>query len=164
MSKCQFCDNPATVHLTEMVKRKKRELHLCEACAQKHNLIPDAPNPQIDLKALLGLLVGAAPAEDAPPTCPDCGLAYPEFKAAGRLGCAHDYDAFRPLLEPLLERIHRRTEHAGKVPTAFRRQARAAELRSLTAKMASAARDENYEEAARLRDLIRQKEATDEPR
>ena len=164
MKKCQFCDNPATVHLTELVKRKKRELSLCEACAQKHNLIPDAPNPQIDLKALLGLLVGAEPTQEAPPACPDCGLTYPEFKAVGRLGCAHDYDAFRPLLAPLLERIHRRTEHKGKVPAAFREQARAAELRSLTVQMAAAARDENYEEAARLRDLIRQKEATDEPR
>ena len=164
MKKCQFCDNPATVHLTEMVKRKKRELRLCEACAQKHNLIPESPSPQIDLKALLGLLVGAAPAEDAPPTCPDCGLTYPEFKAVGRLGCAADYDAFRPLLEPLIARIHRGATHAGKVPAAFRRQARVAEMRSLTAQMAVAARAEKYEEAARLRDLIRQKEATDEPR
>ena len=161
MNKCQFCDNPATVEITEMVKRKKRVMYLCEACAQEHTLTSDSPSPQINLKALLELFAGAP---EAAPACPACGMTYPEFKAAGRLGCADDYDAFRPLLEPLLERIHRNTAHAGKVPSAFRKQALAAELLSLKADMAAAAKAENYEEAARLRDLIRQKEATDEPR
>jgi protein arginine kinase activator len=164
MNKCQFCDNPATVELTEMVKRKKRVMFLCEACAQKHNLTPDSPSPQINLKALLELFVGTPTETEPVPTCPACGMQYPEFKAAGRLGCAADYDAFRPQLEPLLERIHRNTAHAGKVPSAFRKQARAAEVVSLKADMAAAAKAEDYEEAARLRDLIRQKEATDEPR
>jgi protein arginine kinase activator len=162
--KCQYCDNEASVHLTDIVKRKKRELHLCEACAREKNLIPDAPGPQIDLKALLGLLVGAAPAADAPPTCPGCGTTYPEFKATGRLGCAGDYDAFRPLLEPLIERIHRGAAHAGKIPAAAKARRRAAELEALRTQMAAAVGAENYEEAARLRDTIRQKEATDEPR
>ena len=166
MNKCQFCDNPATVELTEMVKRKKRVMYLCEACAQKHNLTTDSPAPHINLKALLGLFIGASAGAEAaaPPKCPGCGLSYPEFKSVGRLGCPDDYDAFRELLEPLLERIHRGTTHAGKVPAAKRKQVRAAEVRALTVRMAAAAKAENYEEAARLRDLIRQKEATDEPR
>ena len=43
--KCQFCDSPAKVHLTKLVKgpkTKKLELHLCERCARQHNLLPDA--------------------------------------------------------------------------------------------------------------------------
>ena len=168
--KCQFCDNPATVHLTDIVNKRKREVHLCEGCARKHNLIPDQAVPQIDLKALLNLLVGplqqaqAAGAEAAALTCPACGLQYAEFRAEGRLGCPADYDAFRPVLEPLLERVHRSIRHAGKVPRNFRRQAREAELRELRKQMRAAATAERYEEAARLRDLIRQKEASDEPR
>ena len=167
--KCQFCDNPATVHLTDLVNKKKRELHLCEQCARKHNLIPDQAAPQIDLKALLNLLVGPfaqlqAAADPAALTCPTCGLQYAEFRSEGRLGCAADYDAFRAALEPLLERIHRSARHAGKAPRAFRRLAREAELRGLRKQMKAAAKAENYEEAARLRDLIRQKEASDEPR
>ena len=168
--KCQFCDNPATVHLTDIVNKKKREVHLCEACARKHNLIPDQAVPQIDLKALLNLLVGPfqlhhpAPLDPAALTCPACGLQYAEFRAEGRLGCAADYDDIRPALEPLLERVHRSLRHAGKAPRAFRRQAREAELRELKKQMQAAAASERYEEAARLRDLIRQKEASDEPR
>jgi protein arginine kinase activator len=168
--KCQFCDNPATVHLTDIVNKKRRELHLCEGCARQHNLIPDQPTPHVDLKALLGLLAG--PLQKVPPgtpdpaalTCPTCGLQYGEFRAEGRLGCPDDYDAFRPVLEPLIERIHRSLGHAGKVPRAVRRGRRDAELRTLRQGMAAAAAAEQYEEAARLRDLIRQKEASDEPR
>jgi len=173
--KCQFCDNLATVHLTKIVKgnKAKQEVHLCERCARKHNLIPDQATPHVDLKALLGLLLGPLqhsqpqplqPAEPLALTCPTCGLKYEQFRAEGRLGCPDDYIAFQATLEPLLERIHRAQVHTGKLPLAIRRGNREAELKDLRKKMKAAAKAENYEDAARLRDLIRQKEATDEPR
>ena len=164
--KCMFCDNPATVHLTDIVNKKKREAHLCERCARERNLLPDPPGPQIDLTALMNLLLtpfqqgqkaAVAPAE---PACPTCGLTYAAFKAEGRFGCVHDYDTFRPVLEPLLERVHRATEHAGKQPRAARR---AAEIEELKARLKSAVAVEDYEQAARLRDLIRQKESEGTP-
>lgn len=165
---CQFCEQPATVHLTDIVNKKRRELHLCERCARRHNLIPDQPTPTVDLKALLALLAEAAPAlppaDPAALTCPACGLQYGEFKATGRLGCPAEYDAFRPALEPLLARIHRADAHSGKAPKAVRAARRAGELNELRRRMAAAARAEDYEEAARLRDRIRQEEAADEPR
>lgn len=155
--KCQTCDNPATFHLTDVVQ--KRELHLCDRCARARKLIPEAPGPQIDLKALMGLLAHpfpllgpvpdppAAPAPD-PGACARCGMTVAEFKATGRLGCEHDYDALRGTLDPLLERIHRGREHTGKAPRAVR-------VRAWKAQMAAAVAAENYEEAARLRDRIR---------
>ena len=161
--KCQFCDNLATNHFTEIVKatKSKREMHLCEQCAREHDLIPDQPTPHVNVKALLGLFAG-------PPlpalTCPACGLQYGEFRAEGRLGCPEDYEAFRSALEPLIERIHRSVVHAGKMPQAVRRQAREAELGDLRERLTAAVAAERYEDAARLRDLVRQKEASDEPR
>jgi protein arginine kinase activator len=157
--KCQICDNPATVHLTEIVNKKKRALHLCERCARERNLIPEQPGPQLDLKALLNLLMhpfppGSQPAADqaaAPAindTCEVCGITLAEFKAEGRLGCPHDYESLRAALEPLLERIHRSTAHAGKAPRAIR-------VREWKKQMQAAVASEDYEEAARLRDLIR---------
>lgn len=156
--KCQICESPATVHLTDIVNKKKRELHLCEKCARERNLIPEQPGPQLDLKALLNLLMhpfphGAQPASDeiAQPVteaCEICGITLAEFKAEGRLGCPHDYESLRPALEPLLERIHRSTAHTGKAPRAVR-------LREWKVQMQAAVASEDYEEAARLRDLIR---------
>jgi len=167
---CQFCDTPATVHLTDIVNKAKRELHLCERCARKNDLIPDQPTPHVDLKALLGLLAGAGGAaagggaDPAALTCPGCGLQYGEFRAEGRLGCPADYDAFRPALEPLLERIHRAVAHAGKAPHAVRRERRAAERDDLRAALRAAVAAEKYEDAAALRDRLRRKDGSDEPR
>src|SRR5262249_8010562 len=111
------------------------------------------------LKALLGLMVSPLSAKpSAEVACPACGLTYPAFKAEGRFGCAHDYEAFREVIEPLLERVHRATAHRGKLPTAAGAAARAAEIEDLRARMKAAAAAEDYEEAARLRDLVRQKE------
>jgi protein arginine kinase activator len=87
-----------------------------------------------------------------------------EFKAEGRLGCPHDYTVFRDALLPLVERIHRAVRHQGKVPPSAPRHAAAqAELRDLRHCLRRAVEAEAYEEAARLRDTIKQKEAADEP-
>jgi protein arginine kinase activator len=156
--KCQICENPATVHLTDIVNKKKRELHLCARCARERNLIPEQPGPQIDLKALLNVLLhpfpqSGQPGEPVPAveTCEVCGITLAEFKAEGRLGCPHDYESLRPALEPLLERIHRSVTHTGKAPRAVR-------VREWQKQMRAAVAAEDYEEAARLRDLIRRAE------
>jgi protein arginine kinase activator len=160
--KCQYCSNPATVHLTNIVNKQKKSLHLCQACAEKQQLVAQQElNLPAILQTLLGQHLGPASDELARLTCPACGVKYMEFRAEGRLGCPHDYEVFRAGLVPLLQRIHRAERHVGKRPrrrpTAL--QAQIVELRS---KLRAAVAAEDYEEAARLRDLIRQKEATDE--
>ena len=155
--KCHYCGQPATVHLTDIVAKQKRELHLCEGCAKEHHLVPDGPSPQLNLQALVQLIMGMpASADPAGLTCPTCGLKYAAFRADGRLGCPDDYDAFRAALEPLLDRIHRGTRHHGKAPRAAGRRA---ELDNLRDQLQAAVATEKYEDAARLRDRIRQKEA-----
>lgn len=160
--KCMFCDQQATVHLTDIVNKKKREAHLCEQCARERHLLPEQPGQAIDLKALVNLMMAPSAVPfaqtspvSAPPSCPKCGLTYAAFKSEGRFGCAHDYEAFRSVLEPLLERVHRATNHAGKFPS----KARVAQLDGLREELKAAVALENYEQAARLRDLIRQIEA-----
>jgi protein arginine kinase activator len=82
-----------------------------------------------------------------------------EFKAGGRLGCPHDYEVFQEALLPLLERIHRSCRHVGKVaPHAQAHAVHQAELRDLRQQLRRAVEAENYEEAGRLRDRIREKE------
>lgn len=166
MNSCSVCGEPATVHLTDIVNRKKRQSHLCEACARERNLISDDPAPQLNLQPLLQLIMGQMgllePEKSAHPaglTCEECGLKYAQFKANGRLGCPHDYDAFRPTLEPLLDRIHRGLTHAGKVPAAVRKKSSSRGASELRRRLAEAVAAENYEDAARLRDAIRAKDA-----
>jgi protein arginine kinase activator len=163
--KCQSCSSPATVHLTEITKSgQKKEVHLCEACAEQQQLIKQQElNLPAILQTLIGQHVGPLTDELARLSCPACGIMYMEFRAEGRLGCPHDYEVFRVGLLPLLQRIHRATRHVGKAP---RRRpfpaALQAELLELRKQLRAAVESESYEEAARLRDRIRQKEATDE--
>lgn len=167
---CQFCGQPATVHLTDIVQKVKKESHLCEACARAKQVLPDAAGGQLNLQALVALVLGPPPAtphgqEPAALICPHCGLNYTEFRKHGRLGCPADYAAFRPALEPLLDKIHRATAHTGKSPRSGRdgrgddgAKANRSELADLRERLRAAVAAERYEEAAVLRDTIRQKE------
>ena len=161
---CQLCGEPATVHLTDIVNKKKRQMHLCEGCARKQNLITDDPTPQLNLQPVLQISMGQLsllPVDTGGLLCPTCGLKYAQFRATGRLGCGDDYDAFRPALEPLLERIHRGLKHAGKVPVAERARAARALVAGLKDDLAAAVATERYEDAARLRDRIKTLERTE---
>jgi protein arginine kinase activator len=165
--KCQVCGKPATIHLTDILQKKKREMHLCDACAREKNLIPDPPQ-ELNVPALVHLVVTQPPAGPRPATgdavCPECGTPYAHFKAQGRLGCPHDYEVFRPLLEPLVERIQNSAvRHIGKVPRRHLRRLRRARKVELEAQLQSAVTAERYEEAAQLRDAIRALGADHEP-
>src|SRR5207248_5893507 len=138
--------------------------HLCQSCANKQHLFKkqDLNLPAI-LHTILGQHVGPLTDELARLTCPVCGIKYMEFRAEGRLGCPNDYEVFRVGLEPLLQRIHRAGRHVGKTPRHGARTAvLQAEIVDLNRRLRQAIQEEAYEEAARLRDLLRQKEATDE--
>jgi protein arginine kinase activator len=162
--KCQFCSNPATVHLSDFVDAQKKELHLCAKCAEKHQLMQKQElNLPAIVKNLIGQHLGPHSDELARLTCPACGIKYMEFRAQGRLGCPHDYVVFRRGLAPLLQRIHRSERHAGKTPhRAVLPPEQQAERVELRRRLHNAIDREAYEEAAHLRDLLRQREATDE--
>jgi len=165
MNACKFCGQPATIHLTDILQKQKSETHLCEACAKAKQIIPDKPGAHFDLQGLVQLVMGGHDSPDAvapvAQACPACKLKYAEFRAEGRLGCARDYEVFAAPLLTLLERVHRATDHCGKIPVGQRRRMG---LRGLKAELDAAIAAERYEEAAELRDRIRQKEGADEPR
>ena len=161
--KCQRCDKPATVHLTNIENNKKREIHLCQECAEAQQLVQKQElNLPAILQALVGQHVGPLTDELSKLACPCCGIRYMEFRAQGRLGCPQDYNVFRAGLEPLLQRIHRAIRHTGKKPRRGLSLEAQAERADLRRRLRAAVEAEQYEEAARLRDLLRQKEATDE--
>lgn len=160
---CQRCQDHATVHLTETVNGRRRELHLCASCARKAGVLPEGTEAQpaelpLD-KVVQGLIlthVGEIVGELAGLTCPDCGLKFMEYRARGRLGCPNDYTVFTRGLLPLLHRAHGATRHVGKVA---RRQTAAADRLRLRSQLRDAVAREDYEEAARLRDQLRLKDA-----
>ncbi len=162
--KCQVCSKPATVHVTNLVNGQKQVTHLCQTCAEQQQLIKQEElNLPALLQALIGQHVGQWTDDLARLACPACGIKYMEFRNSGRLGCPNDYEVFRAGLTPLLERIHRADRHRGKSPRHRPLDpAHQAEIVELRRRLRAAVEAEAYEEAARLRDLLREREAADE--
>jgi len=158
---CQRCgQSQATVHLTDISETgEKRELHLCEECAQQQ----DGP---LELMGMLSTAFTPASAggttDPAGLRCEDCGLGYMEFRSRGRLGCPRCYEVFRASLEPLLEKIHGGTQHVGKAPdeSSAVDRSRERKLVELRRALQAAVREERYEDAARLRDELTRFEAS----
>lgn len=164
MNVCHYCGEPATIHLTDIVQLKKTTRHLCEECARSKQLISTAPEQPLNLQMIVQLLMEhhqRGHEEPTPYACPECGLKYAQFRSEGRLGCPEDYNHFHEALTSLLERLHRATEHRGKVPG---EQQIRNERMNYQERLRLAIASEQYEEAARIRDLLRQKDGTDEPR
>jgi protein arginine kinase activator len=151
--KCSHCNNPATVHLTQIVNNKIIKVDLCESCAQAKGVTDPEGFSLADLLSKAPL----SPESGQPQiTCPDCGLTTADFRRTGRLGCAACYQSFVPLLRPALEDMHAGTIHKGKVPeVALSRQTSVAELQGLENALQSAIDEEAYEDAAKYRDQIR---------
>ena len=154
---CEACGSKvATVHWTEMVNDTVKKMHLCEACAAAKGL--DVNNPAAFSEVLLGLGAQKEPAvKERDEACPLCHMRLSDFKKTSRLGCQACYETFAGELKPLLEAMHKGNQHVGKVPTKYLAASCAPQALAVLRKaLESAVVAEKYEEAARLRDQIRQ--------
>jgi protein arginine kinase activator len=155
---CQCGKKLATIHVTEIINGEKKEIHLCEDCAKKKQLIFPASSSVLDLgEVLSGIAQAAGEGENdelQKTVCPNCGMTFADFRSGGRFGCPNDYEAFRRGVDPLLERIHGTTEHRGKRPRTPMQAPQDARLIQLRADLRKAVADEAYERAARIRDQI----------
>ena len=89
--------------------------------------------------------------------CPACGFTQADFKKAGRLGCSACYETFAEPLGGLLKTMHKGTRHVGKVPESLRQSRDLSDrLKQLQTKLTKAIEAEDFEEAAVLRDEIKQ--------
>ena len=161
---CQICNkNDATIHLTEINDGARAEMHVCENCAQEQGI---AVKSQIPLNELLSSLLAVQPTDeelfgssdkDSQTSCPNCGFTLDKFRKDAVLGCPYDYEVFEKSLLRIIQKAHGgNTAHCGKVPSkasaGIKKQAK---LVTLKQKLQEAVRSEDYEQAAKLRDKIK---------
>ncbi|MFN0057465.1 MAG: UvrB/UvrC motif-containing protein [Planctomycetota bacterium] len=157
---CEVCrESIATVHLIEIVNNTKKDIHLCENCAQQKGVAIHSHVKNLSIPEFFGHLVeNPAPATGVSEelSCQMCGITFSEFRSGGKLGCPHDYQVFRRELSQLLEKIQSvSTQHRGRVPTRVTREmGRRQELDGLRDELKKAVSSEEYELAAELRDRI----------
>ncbi len=159
---CERChQNQATVKITQVVNGNKNDLRLCQDCAEHLGL----NNPFLAISVLLGgVIFGFLQKVSAPDfetetydlslTCERCGLSLREFKKTGLLGCSHCYQTFQKELVPILRRVHGRSYQFKRKPKPGVRVQRKPTFIRLEAELKRAVAEEDYEEAARLRDQI----------
>jgi len=158
---CEDCGkNPASVHFTKIINGKVNELHLCDECSKNHkefdldssfsihNFLTGLLDSSNDDKVKVDYIKGT--------TCDKCGMTYGKFRQMGKFGCSHCYDSFKEKLTPLFKRIHGNDTHMGKVPKRAGGVIRLKkEVEKLKVQLDSAVKSEEFEEAARVRDQIK---------
>lgn len=156
---CCICkEKNATVHLTQIAGEKMQKVDLCEECAKAKGV-----NDQTGF-SLADLLLGLGASQELEQTaggaevkCPQCGFTHADFKKSGRLGCPECYVTFSEGLGGLLKSMHKGTRHVGKVPECLRTKRDITEqLATLQKKLNKAIESESFEQAAQLRDEIKQ--------
>lgn len=158
MQCCVCKEKEATVHYTQIDGGKIQKLDLCEECAKVKGVNDPGGFALADL--LMGLGASQEMEQAAGGSelkCPRCGFTQADFKKAGRLGCPDCYKTFAEPLGGLLKTMHKGTRHVGKVPEALRQNREVPDrLNLLQKRLAKAVEAEDFEQAAILRDEIKQ--------
>ncbi|MDP8213018.1 MAG: UvrB/UvrC motif-containing protein [Candidatus Zapsychrus exili] len=161
---CDICNKKkASVHLTEIVDGQMAELHLCEGCSKEKSVQMEQQFGLADLLAgLADFGKHQATPEETPLVCSNCNLSYEDFRKFGRLGCSNCYQTFEVHLAPLLKKIHGSNKHLGKKPlkvvVTSQNEEECVNANSLKQLLSDAIEREDFEDAAMLRDKIRELE------
>lgn len=149
MQTCEQCGkNEANIHVTQISPAGTVSAHLCEECARARGIAVSVAEAQPE----------SAPAPAQPGStkkCARCGITYATFREKGRVGCADCYDAFSEEIDALLTEVHGSCVHHGKLYSRVGRLKQPAhDIRRLRTDLARAVSEEEFEEAARIRDTI----------
>ena len=176
---CEVChEKEATVRITRIHNGNSETHNLCQDCANRFG--QEDPEAQDLSKAIFKLLAGAlmkhigsqnqGSEEDERVkklSCPNCGKTYGEILEDGLLGCPDCYESFEPYIRPMILKMQGADTHTGKKAGSHRKKTAKIlnvaeeklspkeELSVLSDRLKIAVSEENYEEAARLRDEIK---------
>jgi protein arginine kinase activator len=161
--KCDFCEKKATVFLTQLVEGQMKKVCLCDTCAKERGVTDPTGFSLADL--LLGGLPGgpgtaAAGTAVAKPgngrKCVTCDFTLDDLKRVRRFGCSDCYATFAEEVSQMVRGMHKGIAHIGKVPEGLMaQQFRAQRIEELRSRLDQAIISESYEEAAGIRDEIR---------
>jgi protein arginine kinase activator len=154
---CDRCKiNEAKYRFRQIINGVVTEMWLCPACAEEGGDDLEIYGVGALLPSIFVLPLTIAKTKHR--VCPDCGTSIEEFKETAWLGCQTCYTEFKDILEPMIKRLHGSTTHVGKIPTKpnkLKSANKTQERARLVKLMERAIENEEFEEAATLRDTIR---------
>ena len=160
--KCEKCnEREATVLYKQTVNGVSTAAHLCAECAAKAQSEAGFSAHFPFGSDLFGNLFGISAPTIAPAgkKCEGCGATFADVRRAGKVCCAKCYETFAAELAPSIHSLYGKSVHIGRAPAkkaaARDKQNRLAKLKN---DLRAAIEAENFEEAAKLRDEIRNME------
>lgn len=155
---CSHCGmKNANFHYKYMTGGKYTELHLCRDCASKLGYLKD--NDSIfNLGSIFGdFLSIPKSAQFSVAKCPSCSTSFDTVRKSGFLGCDKCYETFADSIEAMLSKIQPSTVHKGKLSGADGKKIeRENTLKNLKEDLKRAIIEEKYEQAAVIRDKIKE--------
>lgn len=159
---CEKCgEHEATVRFVQIENNQKTEWHLCQSCAQGYTNFSTG----FDLQHLLSSMfqsekMGQQMTQSRPSKkCSTCGQTIFDVQKSGRLGCSDCYEVFHDELNPVLRRVHGSATHVGKIPARGYPKVRVTrQIEDLRRRLDECVRQEDYEQAAKFRDEVRELE------
>ncbi|MEG1705583.1 MAG: UvrB/UvrC motif-containing protein [Clostridia bacterium] len=163
--KCQNCNkNDANVKYYENINGKQKEVMLCSKCAEKFNLI--------DFPDMLSFFVSNHPKElyenDYLDTvCDKCSYTFDDYLNTGFFGCDNCYNAFSDRIDSLLSKMYGKNRHKLLQDYSNKKESNKTynkkdeevsnitDIKVLKDRLEKDIKNENYEEAAVIRDRIK---------
>ncbi len=157
---CEKCGkNMATTHIRSVVNGVVSEKNLCSSCAKAEGYNDLGHN---SLASMLASMFGEVSGTALPSAvkCPVCNSTFNDIAKTGRVGCAECYKTFNNELLPYLKRVHGSTKHAGKIPCRAPLMVKPEKetVESLRLELNRLVSEEKYEQAAVVRDKIKEME------
>lgn len=182
---CQNCGrNEANIRYTQIINGVKKEVAICSECAAKLGL--EGMNFPLNFNSFLGDFFNDFTNSEIFPRldrssikCKKCGMTLDEFINTGKFGCEECYDAFKEPLDSFLKNIHGTSQHIGRGPNGITPKLEVSDAlynsdskvdskktedkkeekdskTEIEKELKKAIAEERYEDAAKLRDKLKE--------
>jgi len=169
---CEYCNmKTATVILKQNVDGEMKSIHICSDCAaalgvSMNNIdVTGAMSDASDMDTFFASMFGkkGVNLKSGTIACDFCGMTLTELQKTGKAGCANCYDVFGETMDSAIRHIHAASTHCGKVPSSVDGQmSMTRKIEELKSRLNVAIQNEEYEQAAQLRDEIKALQAKGE--
>jgi len=165
--KCERCHKfEATVHFSDFVSNTKSEIHLCEHCAMELGLGPSPMNVKFSTKHysdIFNFSSNLSSTSQKGKVCQICGTSLIDYKYVGKLGCPSCYHYLQDEIVTIIKEINKNKKYIGKKPLNFMEYVKLESVEkdknnyneNLEILLEIAVAEEKYEDAAKLRDRIK---------
>ena len=171
---CQNCGkNEANFRYTQIINGVKKELILCQECARKLGV--DKIDLPMNFSSFLGDFFNDYAENSLLPSfstndvkCKTCKMTYNDFINTGMFGCSDCYDTFSGPIDSILKNLHGTSRHIGRgikskneniervKPKKQSKDTKQDKLQDLQKELDKAIKEERYEDAAKIRDKIKE--------